>query len=221
MIKIAPSILSCDFTDLRGQIRLVEEGGADYLHIDVMDGHFVPNITFGPVMVKAVKRISNLPCDVHLMIADPDFYLEPFANAGTDICTVHIEVLNEPLATFERIRALGMKVGLTLNPNTPVEDVLPYVEQVDQILVMSVNPGFSGQKFMPIALEKTQIIASASAKELDIEIDGGISLDTISAASAAGANVFVAATAIFKSQNIPQACKELRAAAQAAAKVNK
>ncbi len=209
-LKIAPSILSADLSDIRGQVALVEEGGADYVHLDVMDGHFVPNITFGPVVVKAVKSVTRLVCDVHLMITDPDYYLEAFAAAGADICTVHAEALNDPGATLDRIKALGMKAGLTINPDTPVSAVLPYLDRVDQVLIMSVFPGFSGQKFIPEVLKKVEAVASAAGDRTDVEIDGGINARTAGAAVRAGANVLVAATAIFGSDDIPGACRTLR-----------
>ena len=218
-LKIAPSLLSADFNDLANQIRLVEKGGADYLHLDVMDGHFVPNISFGPVVVAAAKRVTKLPCDVHLMITNPDSYLDAFAKAGADICTVHIETLDAPESTFSRIRELGMKPGLSLNPDTKIQRVLPYLDSVDQILIMSVFPGFSGQAFISAVLEKVRVIARESAgSRLEIEIDGGINNATAPLAVAAGASILVAATAIFRAKDIPSACRELREAAQREAK---
>ncbi|MFA4985230.1 MAG: ribulose-phosphate 3-epimerase [Candidatus Brocadiia bacterium] len=217
-IRIAPSILSGDFANLAGQVLLVEQGGADYIHVDVMDGHFVPNITMGPVVVEALRRSTRLPLDVHLMIAAPDFYAPAFAKAGADICTIHIEVLKNPADSLRAIRDLGMKPGITLNPDTPVESILPYLELVDQVLIMSVFPGFSGQSFIPEVLAKaTRVRNESRGLTLDVEIDGGINLKTVGDAVRAGANVLVAATAVFKQPDVSRACRELRASAEAAA----
>ncbi|GAB4166451.1 MAG: ribulose-phosphate 3-epimerase [Planctomycetota bacterium] len=184
-----------------------------------MDGHFVPNISFGPVIVAACSRLSKLVMDAHLMITDPDKYLEPFAEAGADILTVHVEVLGEPRSTLRRIRELGMKPGITLNPDTPVERVLPFLDLVDQVLVMSVFPGFSGQKFITEVLPKVESLARhTEGTDVDIEIDGGINVDNIGSVASAGANVIVAATAVFKQPDIPEACRRLRAAAENARK---
>ncbi|MDZ7815762.1 MAG: ribulose-phosphate 3-epimerase [Planctomycetota bacterium] len=217
MLKISPSILSADFADLEGQIRLIEQGGADYVHLDVMDGHFVPNISFGPMVAATVNRITDLTCDAHLMITDPDKYIEAFAKSGVDICTVHIEVLDDPRSTLARIRELGMAPALTLNPDTDVELILPHLNLVEQVLVMSVFPGFSGQSFIPDTLDTVRRLRS-EAPELDIEIDGGMNSDTVPQAVEAGANVLVAASAIFKSTDIVRAIRDLRAVAQKALK---
>ena len=217
MLKISPSILSADFAQLEGQIRQIEQGGAEYVHLDVMDGHFVPNISFGPMVAATVNRLTDLTCDAHLMITDPEKYIEAFAQSGVDICTVHIEVLDDPRATLKRIRELGMTPALTLNPDSDVKLVLPHLDLVGQVLVMSVFPGFSGQSFLPDTLNTVRRLRT-EAPELDIEIDGGINTDTVGEAVEAGANVLVAASAIFKSSDIAQAVRDLRMAAQNALK---
>lgn len=197
---IAPSILSADFTDLAGQIHTAENAGADWLHIDVMDGHFVPNLTMGPLIVYACKRITTLPLDVHLMISNPDKYLQDFASAGADRITVHIETCPHIHRTLQAIRAMDVHPGITLNPGTAIctiEETLPFV---DLILVMSVNPGFGGQHFIPQSLQKLRRL-KAMRDEIGstalIQVDGGINTDTAAAVRAAGADVFVAGSAIF------------------------
>ncbi len=201
MTKIAPSILSADFTRLGACIAEAEAGGADWIHIDVMDGHFVPNITIGPLIVEAARRATQLPLDVHLMIEHPDVYLEAFRGAGADRITVHQEACTHLQRTVQRIRELGAAPGVALNPATPVAtlaDILPFI---DLALVMTVNPGFGGQRFIPEALPKvTQLAAEAEAKNLaylEIEVDGGINTGNAALAAAAGATVLVAGSAVF------------------------
>jgi ribulose-phosphate 3-epimerase len=199
-IRIAPSILAADFARLGEEVRAVEAAGADMIHIDVMDGHFVPNITIGPEVVGALRPHSGLPFDVHLMVSPADPYLEAFAEAGADILTVHPEAGPHAHRSLQRIKALGKKAGLALNPGTPAEAVDPLLDQLDLILVMSVNPGFGGQSFIPGALEKIEALRrriDASGRAIDLEVDGGINFDTAPRAVAAGADLLVAGTATF------------------------
>ena len=197
---ISPSILSADFTQLGDQIKQAEEAGADWFHVDVMDGHFVPNISMGPVIVEACKRVTDLPLDVHLMIEKPEVYLEDFANAGAGVLTVHIETCPEMDLTLQTIRDLGCKAGITLKPATEVDKIKPYLKDVDLVLVMTVNPGFSGQSFMPEVLPKIgqirKILDEINPDAL-IEVDGGINEKTIRQTFDQGAEIFVAASAIF------------------------
>src|SRR4051812_3019966 len=199
-IRIAPSILSADFARLGDELRAMTAAGADYLHIDVMDGHFVPNITIGPNVVKALRPHSKLPFDVHLMISPVDPYIRDFADAGADIITVHPEAGPHLHRTLQLIKSLGKKAGVSLNPATPVAAVEPVLEDIDLILVMSVNPGFGGQAFIASQLEKIKALRAkidAGSKQIDLEVDGGINPDTARLAVAAGADVLVAGTASF------------------------
>ena len=198
---ISPSILSADLTKLGEELRAVQDAGADEIHVDVMDGSFVPNISFGPDIVKAVKASTSLPIDVHLMIVEPEKHLKSFADAGADTITIHYETCPHIHRSLQSIRELGVKAGLTFNPGTPVEPLSLLTDLVDQVLIMSVNPGFGGQKFIPIALDKIRLTAKIlqeHGSEAIIQVDGGISAETILSAYLAGARNFVAGTAIFR-----------------------
>ena len=198
-LLIAPSILSADFARLGEEVEAIEAAGADWIHVDVMDGHFVPNITIGPDVVKALRRRANKPLDVHLMISPVDPYLEAFAAAGADHVIVHVEAGPHIHRSLQAVRALGKKVGVTLNPGTSESAIEHVIDLVDLILVMSVNPGFGGQAFIPDAVEKIRRLrALARGRPIDIEVDGGITPETAAAVVTAGANVLVAGTAVFK-----------------------
>lgn len=210
---LAPSILSADFTNLSQQIRLVEMAGADWIHCDIMDGHFVPNITFGPFIVEAVNRITNLPLDVHLMIENPELYVNDFIKAGADYITVHFEEVVHLNRIMNQIKELGAKAGVVINPSTPVHSIKDIAEYIDLLLIMTVNPGFGGQKFIPNSIrrihEAVELREKFSAKFL-IEVDGGINNQNIKTLSDAGVDVFVAGASIFKADNISAATSELK-----------
>lgn len=194
---MAPSILSADFTRLAEEVARIEAGGVEILHLDVMDGHFVPNISFGVPVVESLRPVSRLFFDTHLMITDPIRYAEPFIKAGADLLTFHIEVTDEPMRVIEHIRSVGGRVGISLNPDTPVSAIASVVASVDLVLVMSVWPGFGGQKFIPTALDKLRQLKAMLRPDQRLEIDGGIAATTIAECARAGADTFVAGSAIF------------------------
>jgi len=211
--KIAPSILSADFTRLGEEVKAVEGAGADYIHVDVMDGHYVPNITIGPLVVKAVRRTTRLPLDVHLMISDPDRYIEAFVKAGADILTIHAEAATHLHRSLHFIRSIGARPSVSLNPSTPLEMIEYVLEDVDMVLLMTVNPGFEAQAFIPGMVPKIERLRNMIGKlglKVDIEVDGGIGPDTILRVSEAGANVFVAGSAIFYSKDYGETIRAMR-----------
>jgi len=213
MGKIAPSILSADFTRLGEEIKDVEKAGADYIHIDVMDGHFVPNITIGPMIVKAARRVTDLPLDVHLMISEPDYFIEDFAEAGASIITVHAEALNHLHRTIQLIRDKGVRPGVVLNPATPLGVVKYVLDQLDMVVLMTVNPGFEAQKFIPEVIPKIRRLRKMVNDlnlSLEIEVDGGIDPEIIGRVSSAGADVFVAGSAIYYSKDYKETIRLMR-----------
>ncbi|WP_020059194.1 ribulose-phosphate 3-epimerase [Bacillus sp. 123MFChir2] len=213
MIKIAPSILSADFSRLGEEIKDVEKGGADYIHVDVMDGHFVPNITIGPLIVEAIRPITSLPLDVHLMIENPDQYIEAFAKAGADIITVHVEACSHLHRTIQLIKSQGIKAGVVLNPHTPASVIEHILEDIDMVLLMTVNPGFGGQKFIHSVLPKVKQVADMIRErnlQVEIEIDGGVNTETAKLCVEAGANVLVAGSAVYNEKDRGAAIAAIR-----------
>jgi len=216
---MAPSILSADFSRLGEEIRAVEQAGADIIHVDVMDGHFVPNITIGPPVVASIRKITDLPLDVHLMIADADSYVEDFARAGADWITVHVEACPHLNRTISRIKELGKKAGAVLNPATPLVSLDEILADVDLVMLMSVNPGFGGQSFIRSSISKIQKLRKMIAErglEVGIEVDGGVSPATIADVAGAGGNIFVAGSAVFGQQDYAEVIREMKTVGQAA-----
>lgn len=221
MIKIAPSILAADFSKLAEEVKEVEAAGAELIHIDVMDGHFVPNITMGPIVVEALRPVTDLPLDVHLMIEKPDQYIEQFAKAGADYITVHVEACPHLHRTLQLIRSTGAKSGVVLNPHTPVETILHVLEEIDLVLFMTVNPGFGGQKFIHSVLTKVKQLSGIIKERnlpIEIEIDGGVDAETIIPCVEAGATILVAGSAIYGKENRKEALQEIKRAGESALK---
>lgn len=214
-IKVAPSILSADFSRLADEIIKIEQAGADWVHIDVMDGHFVPNLTFGPPVVAAIRKVTKLPFDVHLMVSNPQDLIEPFIKAGADIITVHAETAPHLHRLIQTIKEQGKQAGVSLNPSTPLAVVEEVLSDIDMILIMSVNPGFGGQQFIPSAVDKIARLKSMLDQRsltVDIEVDGGINAATARQVTAAGANILVAGSAVYGAPNIAEAIKAIRGA---------
>ena len=213
MGKIAPSILSADFSKLGEEVKAVEQAGADYIHVDVMDGHFVPNITIGPIIVKAVKGVTKLPLDVHLMISDPDDFIDDFVQAGADILTVHAEAGYHLHRCLQHIRKAGAKPAVSLNPASPLNMIEYVLDDLDMVLLMTVNPGFGGQDFIPEVIPKIERLREMIDKrglDIELEVDGGIGPETINRVSSAGADVFVAGSAVYHSQDYAETIRLMR-----------
>ncbi len=213
MKKIAPSILSADFSRLGEEVRAVEEAGANALHVDVMDGHFVPNITIGPLVVTGLRKLTSLPLDVHLMIEEPERYVEPFAQAGSNWITIHAEVCPRLSEIIKRIQALKIRPGVVINPSTELEKIYPVLDQVDLVLLMSVNPGFGGQSFISSVLrkiERLRTIVDENRYPVEIEVDGGIKTENIGEVAKAGGDIFVVGTGIFKTPDYHETMRELK-----------
>lgn len=213
MVKIAPSILSADFSRLGEEIAAAEKAGADLVHIDVMDGHFVPNITIGPLVVKSVKKIASIPMDVHLMIEEPDRYIRDFADSGADIITVHSEACPHLHRTIQNIKECGVKAAVSVNPATPLGDIEFILPFVDMALIMSVNPGFGGQKFIPEVfpkIERLKNMISANNHRVDIEVDGGVTVDNVAEVDRAGADIVVMGSAFYNSENYAETVRAVR-----------
>ena len=205
---ISPSILSADFANLGQQVKLASDAGAKYIHIDIMDGHFVPNLTMGPCVVESIRKYTDAVFDVHLMIENPEKYIESFVKSGADLITVHIETTNDMPALIKLIRSYCVKVGITLNPPTPVEAVLPYIDDADMVLVMTVNPGFGGQSLIEDCLDKIRTIRKLYPDK-DIEIDGGVKMSNLKQVVDAGANIIVAGSAVFGADNPADVIKDM------------
>lgn len=212
-VKIAPSILAADYANFASELKRIEETGAEYVHIDIMDGQFVPNISFGADVVASMRKHSKLVFDCHLMVVNPERYVDAFAHAGADIMTIHVEATKHIHGSLQKIKAAGMKASVVINPGTPIEVLLPVLNLVDQVLIMTVNPGFGGQAFIPEMLDKVAQLAQIREEKgyhFDIEVDGGIGNTTIKAAADAGANVFVAGSYLFKSDDLTAQVATLR-----------
>ena len=217
MIYISPSLLAADFNNLGAEVKRIEDAGADYLHLDVMDGVFVPNISFGLPVIESLRKTCGLIFDVHLMITNPERYVEKFANAGADIITFHYEACDDPAAAIKKIKELGKKASISISPKTPAESILPYIPELDMVLVMTVEPGFGGQSLIPETIEKVKVIRKVineNGYNCNIQVDGGIDKNTIGTAAKAGANNFVAGSALFKQDDYGKAVSELRLAAK-------
>ena len=213
MKKIAPSILSADFSRLGEEVRAVERAGADLIHVDVMDGHFVPNITIGPLVVTALKKLTSLPLDVHLMIEEPERYIEAFGQAGGDWITIHAEVCPHLKRMIKKIRQLNVRPGIVLKPATPLKTLYPVLDDIDLVLIMSVNPGFGGQSFIPSTLKKIERLRKIIDQNkylLEIEVDGGVKIENIREVSKAGGDIFVVGTGIFKTKDYGETMRKLR-----------
>lgn len=221
MIQIAPSILAANFAKLGEEVKEVEQAGAQLIHIDVMDGHFVPNISFGSIVLDAIRPLTKLPLDVHLMIENPDQYIEQFAKAGADYITVHVEACRHLHRTIQLIRSFGVKAGVVLNPHTPIESIQHILEDIDMVLLMTVNPGFGGQKFIHSVVPKIEALSTIIKErglDIAIEIDGGITAETIVPCAQAGATIFVAGSAIYCKEDRTAALQEILLAGEAAIK---
>ncbi len=215
-ILVAPSILAANFADLGNEIARVEKAGADIIHVDIMDGHFVPNLTIGPPVVQAIRKTSKLPFDVHLMLSNPKMFVKPFADAGADHITIHVECSDNIEDTIREIRSFGCSAGLSLKPKTPAEELIPYLDKIDLVLVMTVEPGFGGQSFMADMMQKTRAIRNAIrklGKNIHLEVDGGVDGRTVFTVAEAGANMIVAGTSVFRApEGAAEAIRKLKTA---------
>ena len=219
MIQISPSMLSCDFAQMGRQAQEMEQAGADLLHLDVMDGNFVPNLTFGAPVIRCLRKVTRLPFDVHLMIREPLKYVKDFVNAGADLLTFHLESDSDALQTIQAIHSYGIKAGVAIKPGTPAQEVLPYLEQVEMVLVMTVEPGFGGQSFRHETMEKLSFLHQEIVRrglQVDLQVDGGIGNDTAKIAVSHGANILVAGSALFSQQDYRKAVADLRSSALSA-----